>query len=261
MGLSDVGGIVGASSLTGIVQDEAGTKYGFTDFSEFDLTSSLPTGITEFGDPAHAFSPHSTHIETGIKTVGGEGNYLYSGFSTGGGRIGFGIDSFDSLGLQEGEFLARIWVGTPTSAKFVGGPAYSLVQGASVLSGRGGQLHAKTAATDFESPFSSVSSGSHTTIVDADSDISEAEVESSWIWVRCQMVIEVGNDTFKSKAWYGDIGDEPAGWDTDTTHASALLAAGSMGFMAPAFAAGADEIRCAYFSFTGDPGVVAAPTP
>ena len=103
---------------SGVPETVGGVDFGFTDFSEFAVQASLPSGITAFG-----ICGGESPTDEEIKNDPAEGNYFFmDGHSVQ--SWGYGLDAFDAI-IDEGELLARIYVNVVATRRGIG-PAMNL---------------------------------------------------------------------------------------------------------------------------------------
>lgn len=180
----------------------------WTDFSEFSTGAGVPTGMT-----LEANTPGNITVSVG--TDGTEGNYVnivQSSFES----CNLTIDAFDGItaDTEDGaiELLARVYIASnPTNNRsYIGGGVFMGGTGNNI-DGIGSRIFART-TTDHESQLVQVINNSGS--VPASGDMQEAEISGpEWVWHRIRLEPNGANDDYYTKAWSGEIADEPAGWD------------------------------------------------
>lgn len=247
------GGGGGDESLeSGVPATIDGVAVGFTDFSEFAITSTRPSGITFF---ASGGQPDPT--SESIRLDPGEGQY-FSMDGHGQSLWAYGVDSFDGQ-LEFGELLVRIWISAATLNLRDIGPALSLTgsQQADTSFMNAHVLH----SVPFDTILARVTSGSNGTF--AGGDIQEANQTNAWAWMRYRRTAssDPAFDDMEVRTWYGDIEDEPASPDASSLgnfsgNPRGLHALGWGGFVIPPL-----EQKIAYLAFSDDPVAVPPPVP
>lgn len=226
---------------SGVIESPTPTvRRGASNFSEFDVASGLPAGITEY-DGGDAGDPTAWAIEEDPV----EGNYLaikgqVSGLSR---FFGYGIDSFDGVQNQATiEVLGRIWVGTFLSNGIKwGGPACSMSDS--------NWFFSLLEEQDPE-PYH-IEIGQRASQLAVNVDIAEAAQQGVWAWIRWRRQPDgIGNEDVKAKAWFGEISDEPAAWDIELdTVTAGPLGDGAIGFAMSGPVSG-EDLKIAFVSFT-----------
>lgn len=251
--------IIDTSLTSGQVYTEGAASYGFTDFSEFSVGASIPTGISRLFDV--------TPPTAGIGTDGVEGNYFYVNNDDIGTKA-MTIDSFDGTltnnQTDELEMLGRVYVPTdPAAARNIGGPG-------AFITGVDG-----TVSTGFYSLSSDVylRPGDYESVlvqtIESNgqnragwADIQEPEQDEVWMWQRWRVLVNGANDNYYVKSWYGSLQNEPVNWDVTTipgTKRSTQLGL-KIGWVLRA-ASIIDEVRISFLSFSTDPNTTSPPTP
>ncbi len=144
---------------SGVPEVVNGVDIGYTDFSEFAVQGTLPSGITAFG-----ICGGESPTDEEIKNDASEGNYFFmDGHSVQ--SWGYGLDAFDAL-LSYGELLARVYVNVSDNRRGIG-PAINLSGligqpcGSPDFDGEGGGVFLR-AGVDIESAGSVNNDGSGT---------------------------------------------------------------------------------------------------
>lgn len=232
-------------SGSGDVTEEGGVAYGGTDFSEFPVGAGIPAGLTQFdfqaGDPDSfgiADDPEAGHYFA-INTSFGVANRFWA----------FGVDAFNGghIGEEFGDFemLARTWIPGAAVA------THELIGPACAMDAAGWQAMA----------MQRTSSGPHLSKVTAKSSsiqtalMQEARQDDVWVWQRFRRISAGGTAyDFYWKAWFGELEDEPAGWDGTSIGTTINVAkfAGAIGFSGQGVPT-TEEQRIAFLSFTSDP--------
>ena len=248
------GGEAGGGLASGEVGDESGTKYGFSDFSEFSIGAGLPSGLTLSGTVGNR--PSTIAVADG----GAEGNIITFDGHSGSGRWGMQIDAFDGL-ISQGEVLARVWIplGVDAGSRQLA-PAMN-ISGSTFATWDvtfGTMIKQAGTQQSFIAYYTNGSGGEL-----AVANMQETAQVGVYAWVRFRKMPNAGtptNDDKHVKTWFGGIGDEPAGWDTTITNGTPHnRTLGGVG-VAVMFSEG-DQLRVGYVSFTGDPSVIAPPVP
>ena len=251
-------------SESGVPEVESGVDIGFTDFSEFTLTSSLPSGITEYGIGTD--SP--TGVGVSFDPI--EGNYFEMTGMPGPTVVsyGFGIDNFDGL-TQFGELLARVYLNILTDLQWGGGPCFRL---SGLVGEPSPDMNAAgwTARRDDADAFGG-SQGNETNagsifVPVNNTFMQEARQNGAWLWVRVRILQNgavPGRDDWTVTAWHGSIDDEPSVPDSSpvpiTIVTPSSRGVGAIGWWG--LVLGGAEQRIAYLSFSSDPETVAPPLP
>ena len=200
---------------------DSGEEYGFSDFTEFDTGTGLPTGMTFYGNAVDV----NTGSELGI---GDDDNqvdkYFYWDAKSDFQQRAYGIDFLDSVGFETGEILIRVYVAsTPTTgSRHDAGPACWLENPTSDDAGRNwlmGTIFARTVGSDHESGAYALDGTTQSSKV-LPADIQVAEVTDKWYWFRMRIEANGANYNFRTKAWRPGIVNEPAGWDAEATNVS-----------------------------------------
>lgn len=244
----------GGGGASGSYSGDPGSQTGFTDFSEFEVASGTPTGITDR-------SWNNTVSASGIGNDGTEGNYFY--WTPGSGDYDpnlFTLNSFDGAAMSYGEVLARTWVPAFNKNRRLTGPAMHVEGGgtAGTTNYNAGGIYTRNSG-DYESTFLRNTNGAGGLVLSA--DLQEAEQASVWAWIRIRLEDQGSNDNWYVKAWYGAIGDEPASWDASSLGVfKARETANNLGWVADVLQRQAEQ-RIAYLSFSEDPDTTAPPVP
>lgn len=226
----------------------AGVKKAFMDFSQYTVSSGLPSDwkyIGSGGSPVFAIANDPS-----------EGNYLKvtgQGFN----EQAVLYQPWDGQCGREVEMLARVWVNAAVANRRIGGPGF-LIWGtdSTDLNGMAGGVYMR-ATDDFESTVVEYVNGAG--VVPNSADLQEAEQTGVWMWIRWRRdnynttPIPDAADTLV-KAWYGTLDDEPAGWDSTLTsdpQGIEVPASGIGWFLADLAYSG--EQRIAYLSWSSDP--------
>lgn len=252
---------VGATSPS--IGEVNGVVVGVTDFSEFEIGSVLPLGITEYGisnTPVTTFAIVDDPQEGRYFSMDGQG---FRGF-------GFGLDAFDGLmDIAGGELLARIWLEIPVNGRKLLGPAANMVG-----------FDSENPGADFDhwcgaffrldpdqlSGLFSTNDGSSSNSVTADTQ--EAWQDGAWAWVRARRVQSAvdpqTDDDFFIKIWFGALADEPVANDGENLsqpRGGGLddWAGEAIGWAMPGNAGAETEQRIAFLSFSTDPLITPPP--
>ena len=186
---------------SGVPEVVNGVDIGYTDFSEFAVQGTLPSGITAFG-----ICGGESPTDEEIKNDASEGNYFFmDGHSVQ--SWGYGLDAFDAL-LSYGELLARVYVNVSDNRRGIG-PAINLSGligqpcGSPDFDGEGGGVFLR-AGVDIESAGSVNNDGSGTLPVNG-ADFQEAFQNATWAWPRVRITdAGGGNNAWQITTWYGD---------------------------------------------------------
>jgi hypothetical protein len=174
---------------------------------------------------------------------------------------GISYNAFNNLFIH-GEFLARLWIATNTGNRRVLGPMIMSADAPAAWDAAVGKIF-KRSNVDYESEIGTIINNSGGQV--ATVDMKFAEQAGVWVWCRYQTFEGNPNTTDGAllKHWYGNLSDEPDGWDTvngSYTRPVANAAAAFLGWGMQAVG-NADEQRIAYFAFSEDPGVNIVPPP
>jgi fibronectin type 3 domain-containing protein len=234
-----------------------GADSGYTDFSEFAVTSgSFPTGLSYIGDGTQPAT-------RGIGNDANEGNYLYMTPDTTE-EFAITIDAFDSVlsnnQTDEIEMLARVYFPSEVVNRRIGGPA-AFIGGTNEtnIDGLTGTVYYVSGGSDFQSEVNETVNS--TGAVKTTADLQEVEQTGVWGWIRWRVLDSTSTDDYYIKAWYGGIGDEPAGWDASTVGGSKRSSSLGlkMGWFIPFRGDGLGDLRISYLSYTTNPDADSAP--
>jgi hypothetical protein len=246
----------GASLNSGDVQTNGGTKFGYTDFSEYSVQGSLPTGLTFLGD--------ATPPTMGIGNDVTEGNYAYITPDVNTNMYVILVDAWEAAVAATGsaEMLARVYIDSHTTNRRVGGPGFRIGgTDETDLDAVIGALYQRN-ASDYESEAQEINTSSGGVV--AGGDLQEVESTGVWVWMRLRVDVDgttPGFDDFYIKTWTGNIAAEPVSWDaTSLGTFKGPTVDDKMGWFITTFPAQSVQQRLAFLSFTSDWTVESAPS-
>ncbi len=248
---------------SGVPKEVSSGKWiGGTNFSEYEVSATLPPGLTQYDDTFNGGTPS---IETDVT----EGNYFALVGAGVTGRYGIGVDAFDTLSGLNCEVLVRTHLTTFTSGnRYWPGPACNITGStdATFRSILGRMKWTGTPANSIIIALIDPTGGGASTLASGTS--SESDIASGdWVWFRMRrqelLSPVAGHARLKMKLWKGAFSAEPASWDVEVTHTggSADEDDHAVGWTGDWFTPDIGEHGIAFMSFTNDPEVTPPPTP